>query len=154
MGVQILNKDVSVVSSILSKPKATISSVNGIGGWTGGGVDVTPNPTPDWGGYYETASPVYSSTQQVTGINTVIKLGINILTNDGGILNVGINNSNSYGGTIIDISNGITTFPVNNNEYVTFKWEGSSPGYLISFDVINQSDGNVTLGTNITLVRA
>ena len=37
MGVQILNKDVSVISSILSKPKANIGNVGGIGGWAGGG---------------------------------------------------------------------------------------------------------------------
>lgn len=37
MGVKILNKDVSIISSILSKPKANISSVGGIGGWAGGG---------------------------------------------------------------------------------------------------------------------
>lgn len=35
MGVQILNKDVSVISSILSKPKANIGSVGGISGWAG-----------------------------------------------------------------------------------------------------------------------
>ena len=33
MGVQILNKDVSVISSIMGKDKANISSVFGIGGW-------------------------------------------------------------------------------------------------------------------------
>lgn len=36
MGVQILNKDVSLVSSIMGKDKANISSVFGIGGWSGG----------------------------------------------------------------------------------------------------------------------
>lgn len=37
MGVQILNKDVSIISSVLNKPKASISSIFGIGGWSGGG---------------------------------------------------------------------------------------------------------------------
>ena len=37
MGVQILNKDVSVISSFLSKPKANIGSVGGVTGWAGGG---------------------------------------------------------------------------------------------------------------------
>ena len=37
MGVQILNKDVSVISSITNIAKARISSVFGIGGWAGGG---------------------------------------------------------------------------------------------------------------------
>lgn len=37
MGVQILNKDVSVISSVLGRAKAGISNVGGIGGWAGGG---------------------------------------------------------------------------------------------------------------------
>lgn len=37
MGVQILNKDVSVISSITNIAKARISNVFGIGGWAGGG---------------------------------------------------------------------------------------------------------------------
>lgn len=37
MGVQILNKDVSILSSVLNKPKANIGNIFGIGGWAGGG---------------------------------------------------------------------------------------------------------------------
>jgi len=37
MGVQILNKDVSVISSITGKAKATISRVFSVSGWAGGG---------------------------------------------------------------------------------------------------------------------
>lgn len=37
MGVSILGKDVSLVSSIAGKAKANIGSVGGIGGWNGGG---------------------------------------------------------------------------------------------------------------------
>lgn len=37
MGVQILDKDVSVISSIANVAKARISNVGGIGGWAGGG---------------------------------------------------------------------------------------------------------------------
>lgn len=36
MGVQILNKDVSILSSVLSKPKANIGNIGGIGGWAAG----------------------------------------------------------------------------------------------------------------------
>jgi hypothetical protein len=36
MGIQILNKDVSVVSSVLGKPKANITSILGKTGWSGG----------------------------------------------------------------------------------------------------------------------
>ena len=40
MGIQIINKDVSVVSSVLGKPKANISSILGKSGWSGGGAFV------------------------------------------------------------------------------------------------------------------
>lgn len=155
MGVQILNKDVSVISSIMGRPKANISSIWGATGWSGGGADVTPNPTPDWGGAYTAFAPatiVDSNTIQVLGINTTITLGINVQTNDGGTLTVGVNTTNSYGGTITDISSGITTFTVSNNQYVTFRYDMSSFGSYI-FDVINQSDGNAILGTTVTMAR-
>ena len=51
MGIQILNKDVSVISSIAGVAKANISNVVNTTGWSGGG-DVTLNPTPDWGGFW------------------------------------------------------------------------------------------------------
>lgn len=37
MGIQILNKDVSVISSVMGKPKASIANVLGQTGWAGGG---------------------------------------------------------------------------------------------------------------------
>jgi hypothetical protein len=37
MGIQILNKDVSVISSVIITPKASISSILGTTGWAGGG---------------------------------------------------------------------------------------------------------------------
>ena len=37
MGIQILNKDVSVISSVMGKPKANIGSIFGTTGWAGGG---------------------------------------------------------------------------------------------------------------------
>ena len=36
MGIQILNKDVSVISSVMGKPKANIGSIFGTTGWVGG----------------------------------------------------------------------------------------------------------------------
>jgi hypothetical protein len=36
MGIQILNKDVSVISSVMGKPKASIGSIFGTTGWAGG----------------------------------------------------------------------------------------------------------------------
>ena len=40
MGVQILNKDISVVSSVLGKPKASINNVINTSGWASGGTFV------------------------------------------------------------------------------------------------------------------
>ena len=37
MGIQILNKDVSVISSVMGKPKASIGSIFGKIGWASGG---------------------------------------------------------------------------------------------------------------------
>lgn len=120
--------------------------------------DVTPNPTPDWGGYYQTELPIDSSTIQVLGINTPITLSVNITYSDGGDLYVGVNTSNSYGGTITELVNffGPTnnTFVVNVNDYVTFRYTNTNPGFTITFNVINNSDGNTQLGNEVTLVRA
>ena len=37
MGIQILNKDVSIISNVMGKPKANIGSIFGTTGWAGGG---------------------------------------------------------------------------------------------------------------------
>lgn len=44
MGVQIFNKDVSVVSSIKGIAKANINNITGVGGWSGGGGPGTQGP--------------------------------------------------------------------------------------------------------------
>jgi hypothetical protein len=44
MGIQILNKDVSVISNVMGKPKASISSIFGTTGWAGGGVPASQGP--------------------------------------------------------------------------------------------------------------
>jgi hypothetical protein len=152
MGVQIINKDVSVILQIIDKEKANISNVMGVGGWSGGGIDVTPDPTPDWGGDYTSANPVYSNTVQVLGINTPITLAINVTSNDGGTLTVGVNNTNEYGGTETTFTLDPTTFEVSNEQYVTFKWIGDNPGYAFGFYITNQSDSDTTLGGNVTLI--
>lgn len=154
MGVQILNKDVSLISQILGKAKASISNVMGATGWgeaPPGGGDVTPDPTPDWGGDYTSTNPVYSNTVQVLGIDTTITLAINLTFSDGGTLTVGVNNTNTYGGTETTFAIDPTTFEVSNGQYVTFKWIGDNPGYTIGFYITNQSDGDATLGGNISL---
>lgn len=151
MGIQILNKDVSVISRVTNIAKANIGSIFGKTGWSGG-ADVTPNPTPDWTDN-TSANPVDSSTVQIQGIDTPITLSMNLVFNsDGGTLTVGVNTSNSYGGTITTYTSEPTNFIVNPNEYVTFRWEGDFFEYAVVFDVKNISDNNTLLDT-VTLVR-
>jgi hypothetical protein len=112
---------------------------------TTGGTDVTPNAV-NWVDIYDGPSPIYTNTQQITGINTIITLEIQIIDSwDMSYLNVGVNTSNSYGGTITDITNG-GTFTVNNNEYVTFEMAGNIFGN-VTFSVTNNSDANAVLDT-------
>jgi len=156
MGVQILNKDVSVISSILSKPKANISSVFGIGGWAGGGADVTPNPTPDWGtvGYNDAVQIWNYSQQQIQGINTTITLRTNYDATYSTLWYAVSNTTFGFSGGSPPMDQGFTsisnggTFTVSNNQWVAFGGEFTSP---ISSDatvtVVNQSDGNSTLDT-------
>lgn len=142
LGTVILNKGAQLVCTA----DLQITSPGG-----GGGGDVTPNPTPDWGGYY-IGVPANSSTIQIQGINTPITLSMNLISSDGGTLTVGVNATNTYGGTITTYTTEPTNFTVNLNEYVTFRWVGGGIGYAISFDVYNVSDGNTRLGTNVILV--
>ena len=44
MGIQILNKDVSVVSSVIGKLKASIGNILGTTGWSGGGGPASQGP--------------------------------------------------------------------------------------------------------------
>lgn len=113
---------------------------------TTGGTDVTPNAV-NWDDTYDWPSPIYTNTQQITGISTSITLEVEIVYADAFYtLEVGVNNSNSYGGTITDVTGG-GTFTVDNNQYVTFKLTGGFG--LVEFKVINNSDANTTLDSII-----
>lgn len=110
-----------------------------------GAVDVTPEDV-NWLDTFDFPSPIYTDTQQIKGIDTAITLEIQIIDSwDMSTLNVGVNTSNSYGGTITDITNG-GTFTVNNNEYVTFEMTGNIFGN-VQFSVTNNSDANAVLDT-------
>lgn len=64
MGVQILNKDISVVSSVLGKPKASINNVINTSGWS------TPAVDPDAQAFI-TAAAITNPTQQ-SAVNTLV----------------------------------------------------------------------------------
>lgn len=113
---------------------------------TGGGADVTPDAV-NWSDVTDFPSPIYTDTQQIKGISSSITLEVEIVFADSGYtLEVGVNNSNSYGGTITDVTGG-GTFTVDNNQYVTFKLTGGFG--TVEFKVINNSDANTTLDSII-----
>lgn len=141
MGVQIVNKDVSVISQIIGKAKANLSNVMGAIGWSGGGaVDVTPNPTPDWGDYI-VGAPAISATQTIQGINTTINLYYEcVFCGDGGNLYY---SKNSEAWTIISE---LATISIVNNDTLAFKFADVSGG-ILSINIINASDSNAILDT-------
>jgi len=156
MGVQILNKDVSLISSIANVAKAQISNVGGIVGWAGGG-DVTPNPTPNWAniGYDDNNALSTVAVQQIQGINTTISLEVTITANAIFAKFYKIDNSApawTNGGTVSGFTGWTTigsfplTFNVTNNQYVSFGCY-SYGDETATVTVKNNSDGAVTLDT-------
>jgi len=166
MGIQILNKDVSVISSIAGTAKASIGSIFGTTGWAGGG-DVTPNAV-NWANVsttsYEASTYTYSE-KQITGINQTITLQVEISnTAAGGTLYYFVSSNASaivtgdatsatspIGFGMNSIASTYPTFTgsftVTNNQYVTF---GAAVGCgTATVTVKNQSDSNVTLDTFI-----
>lgn len=104
--------------------------------------DVTPNGV-DFGLITIPGSPVYSDQQSITGISTSITLRTNILYIDPEVtFFVKINN-----GSEIDVANN-QSFIVNNNDTVIFLIYTPSPGTMVSYDVLNVTDGNVSIINN------
>lgn len=146
MGVSILGKDVSLISSIAGKAKTNVSNVGGIGGWAGEVVDVTPTPTPNWNDPYSTNSPPTTINQTIQGISTPINLFWScVYCGDGGTVEYSINE-----GAWIAIAPNIN-FSINNNDTLKFRMVDLDYGTLIA-DIKNASDGNVILDT-ITLQK-
>lgn len=149
MGVQILNKDVSIISSIVGRAKATIGNVGGITGWAGGGAIVTPSPTPNW------IEPVqYTPTtniQRITGITTPITLNITwsgTITLANYTLGVYMDQNPSPTTIYTSTSPGTMTLTVNPNNYIQFFTSYYDPvSYTVNFTVTNVSDGNTVLDT-------
>lgn len=147
MGVSIINKDVSVISSILSRPKASISTVFGVGGWSGGD-DVTPNAV-NWTDI--TGEGVgTTNTQTISGINTSIILRVEYTGNTsitGNLANVSVNGTEYQMDSDLE-NNGFYIFTVNNGDSIFFR-------FISFFGIItpqtvtikNSSDSNSILDT-------
>lgn len=142
MGIQILNKDVSVVSSVIGKLKANIGSILGKTGWSGGS-DVIPDPL-NWTnitgeGFGQT------NTQTIAGINVPITLRIESDYNGGGQSNIFVNDveynmADDFG------NDGFHNQIVNNGDIIYF-YRSSSGGASETVTVKNSSDGDVVLDT-------
>ena len=156
MGIQILNKDVSVISSVMVTPKASIGSIFGTTGWAGG--IVTPSPTPNWPNPSNDGSGTTTTIgQQIKSITTTITLqiswtGTNAAASLQGLY-IAVNTSNSYGGTIYTVQNsfnppttGTYSFTVNPNEWVFFRVTTSN-SVTRNLTITNTSDSAVTLDT-------
>ena len=157
MGIQILNKDVSIISNVMGKPKANIGSIFGTTGWAGGG-DVTPNPTPSWAHiYYSNASATVVAVQQIQGITSTINLEVS-RSSGGFTMYYKIDNSapawqNGYGVYSLNFTSWtqITSFPVvinvSNNQYVSFGTAQDFVDTTATITVKNNSDSAITLDT-------
>ena len=163
MGIQILNKDVSIISNVMGKPKANIGNIFSKTGWAGGG-DVTPNPTPNWADiYYNAAGLPNVAVQQIQGITSTINLEVSRSVS-GFTMFYKIDNSApawANGGNGLDQGftgwTQITSFPVvinvSNNQYVSFGC--NYPGFSLetsltsTITVKNNSDSAITLDTFI-----
>ena len=161
MGVQILNKDVSLISSITGIAKANIANVGGVTGWTGGGADVIPNPTPNWGDIgYNGVTGIFDYRQaQIQGISSNITLKLTYNENTVGEIYYYITTDANYITTISDV-NPPTGQPdsftrilssdslvVSNGEYIIFGLESNFATGTESIQVLNNSDGNTLLDT-------
>ena len=156
MGIQILNKDVSVISSVMGKPKASIGSIFGTIGWAG--VDVTPNPTPNWADiYYSDTQLPLVAVQQIQGIASTINLEVS-RSSAGFNMYYKIDNSApawTNGGPLNPVTfvgwTQITSFPgvinVSNNQYVSFGCSGTVTSTTATITVKNNSDSAITLDT-------
>ena len=146
MGIQILNKDVSVISNVMGKPKANVGNIFGTTGWAGGG-DVTPNAV-NWANVTGEYSNVTTSMLQITGITTSITLKVSFT---GAQVNQKYSvQSSAIFGTGTAIAND-GTFTVSNHQYVGFRADCDDvcapPGKVSTWTITNVSDGNAVLDT-------
>jgi hypothetical protein len=146
MGVAILNKDVSLISSITGKAKAIIANVGGITGWTG--VDVTPNAV-NWTDVSGGTSG-QTNEQTISGISTSITLRIEFTGNldTGNSMRMYINNTEILLTDDI-VDNGFSNQTVNNNDVVYFSFSSFYGVASEQTTIKNSSDNNTILDTFI-----
>jgi hypothetical protein len=166
MGVQILNKDVSIISSIGGRAKASIGNVGGV--TLAAATSITPNPTPNWANcsYNEPTNTSVVGMQQITGITQAITLSITTGAWTGTQQSLGYKvtttaptwaNGGSF--TVSLVGNGFTiissgdTFTVNPNEYVSFGiiQNGVRSGST-TVTIRNVTDSNTILDTYVASV--
>ena len=150
MGVQILNKDVSVISSVIITPKASIGSIFGAIGWSGGGVDVTPNPTPNWPDATAdgAGASIHSAMVQITGITQNININISF-TPTAAVESFAYSNGTSStfsGNTVINLTTSPTSITVAPNNYLGF-FLASNYSTTRTITITNVSDSNTVLDT-------
>ena len=150
MGVQILNKDVSVITNVVGKPKANISNILGTIGWLGGGVDVTPNPTPNWPDATADGlgASVFSAMVQITGITQDITMSISF-TPTAAVDSFSYSNgtSSAFGSnTVTNLTTSPTSITVAPNNYLGF-YLNSSYSTTRTITITNVSDSNTVLDT-------
>jgi hypothetical protein len=170
MGVQILNKDVSLLASVNGKAKATISNVFGATGWAGGGGggtfapgdfnfnDVTFSPFSE--GYSDTITFTKSGTLYITcvqgsngniGAVCYVNGPTNYLdfwvTTTEAALNVSSLNTGGSGITMYNALYAAINVNVNNTMYFYFYNEGGGP-----FNDLNASINFKTTSFTGTLI--
>lgn len=156
MGVQILSKDVTVISSIGAVSKNAINNVMGATGWlvtttTTPAPVVIPSPTPDWPNV-TTAGPIVDTSARITGITTSITLGI-YWTASGGTLYVTTNTVNSFPGSVTtQLTASPTNITVNPNDYVIFRLANPAPGSQNAVGNVTNVSNSGTLLDTFTIV--
>ena len=146
MGVQILNKDVSLLASVNGKAKANISSIFGATGWAGGGggPDVTPNPTPNWEEQGTFAG--ITDTVQILGITQPIELQITYSEPSLQSVNCWYGSTNPPTNFAELTSDGIVG--ILPNDYVYFEKGFISPStFIATITVTNITDNSTVLDT-------
>ena len=148
MGIQILNKDVSIISNVMGKPKANIGNIFSKTGWAG--ADVTPNPTPNWPD--ATADglgfSVFSAMIQIIGITQNINISISFTPTaavDSFLYSNGTS-STFFNNTVTTLTTSPTSITVAPNNYLGF-YLNSSYSTTRTITITNVSDSNTVLDT-------
>jgi len=102
----------------------------------------------DWTDVDSSGKSGTTNVQQITGVNRTITLEIS-WTGNLGYFYIGVNSSNSYGGTITVLDVSPKEIQVQQDKYVAFRLDsiGLQDNLTRSVTVKNKSDGNTTVDT-------